>query len=104
MSDLIKELADVLYKLDNLYYETKSEEKKEKIKIHFFNLSEHLEKAIRSQFDENDTLYLGATRQLKKAGSQLDKLKDDLEKITNIFKLLTDLTLQLDILLTKSSR
>ena len=102
MSDLIKELADILYKLDNLYYETKSEEKKEKIKTHFNNLSVQLERAIRSQFDENDALYKVVVQQLKKAGNQLKKLKEDLEKITNIFKLLTDLSQQLDSLLTKS--
>ena len=57
MAVLVKELANILVHLDNLYYEIEKKEEKEKIKIYFNNLSTLLEESIRAQFDENDKFY-----------------------------------------------
>jgi hypothetical protein len=98
MAVLIKELAETLYKLNNLYYEVENKEDKEKLKSYFDTLSKMLEESIRTKFDEHDKLYLKTIETLKQTEKEIDRLKTDLKKITLLYKSLSDLLMQIDTL------
>lgn len=104
MAELVKNLAGILYKLDDLYYETKNKEEKEKIKVFSDNLSKLLEESVRSQFDENDKLYKEVVVKLKKTEREIEKLKKDLEKSVIVFEYLSELIYELDTLIFNFKR
>lgn len=99
MASLVKELAGTLYKLNNLYYKAENKEDKEKIKTYFNTLSKMLEESIRARFDENDKLYFDTIEKFKKTEKEIDRVKTDLQKITNLFKSLSDLLMKIDTLI-----
>ena len=100
---LVKQLAKLLYNLDNLYYDTKDPEEKKEIKTQFNKISKQLEEAIRSQFDENDELYIEAVKQIKTTGKIIALLQQELTNLTKVFSLLSQITKELDALLLKSN-
>ena len=101
MEAIIEQLYIILEKLNKLYYEAGDQDEQEKIETSINNLSEILERAMKSQFDENEKAYMEAMKELKKTAKRIDEVNKSMNGITNIFKLISDVVLQLETLITK---
>ncbi len=100
MSKLVKKIAGLCYDVNKLYYEEKDEKIKKEYKDRFEKLSKLLEKAIRSQLDENDKTYKNAVKKIRKVNTKIEKLNTGLQKAENIFVYLSEIIENIDILLT----
>jgi len=100
MSKLVREIAGLCYEVNKLYYNENDEKIKKEYKERFDKLTVLLERAINSQFDENDKLYKDAIKSIKKTNKKIKKLKTGLKKTVEIFVLLSDITENIDTLLT----
>jgi len=103
MSKLVKKIAGLCYDVNKLYYEAKKEEVKKELKDRFEKLSKLLEKAIISQFDENDKAYKDAIKKINNVNRKIKKLKINLLKIEKIFVYLSEIIENIDTLLTEAS-
>ncbi len=100
MSKLVKNIAGLCYEVNRLYYEEKDKIVKKELKIRFEKISALLDKAIISQFDENDKIYKSTIRKINKVNKKIEKLKIDLKKTEEIFVFLSDIIENIDTLLT----
>ncbi len=100
MSKLVKEIAGLCYDINKLYYEEKDEEIKKEFKKKFEKLSKLLEKAIISQFNEDDKTYKDAIKKINKVNGKIKKLKINLLKTEKIFAYLSEIIENIDTLLT----
>lgn len=102
MSKLVKRVAGLCYDINKLYYEEKDEKLKKKYKDRFEKLSKLLEKAIISQFDENDKVYKDVVKKIKKVNKKIEKLKKNLLQIEEIFVFLSEIIENIDTLLKET--
>ena len=99
MSKIVKEIAGLCYHLDKLYTAEKDRKIKKVIGENFNTMSELLDKAIRSQFDENDSVYKKSVRKMRKYSREIKKESDLLDKYDRFFSGLSSLGEQLEELL-----
>ncbi len=102
MIKMVKEIAGLCYELDKLYIHEKDKKKKQEIGKNFDIMSGLLDKAIRSQFDENDTVYKRSVRKLRKYSKMIREKTEQLERFERYFSGLSNLGEQLDELLAGS--
>jgi seryl-tRNA synthetase len=100
MSKLVKNIAGLCYEVNKLYYEEKDKKVKKEFKAKFEKLIKLLEKAIKSQFNENDKAYKDVMKDIKKINKKIKKLKTDLKKTEEIFVFLSDIIENIDTILT----
>ncbi len=99
MSKIVKEIAELCYQLDKLYVKEKDEKIKNEIGERFDIMSNLLDKAIRTQLDENDTVYKKSLRKLRKYIREIKKESELLEKYEKFFSGLSLIGEQMDKLL-----
>ena len=102
MSKLVKKIAGLCYDVNKLYYDEKDEKVKEELKDRFEKLSKLLEKAIISQFDENDIVYKDAIKKINTVNRKIKKVKENLQKTEKIFVYLSELIENIDTLLREA--
>jgi len=99
MSKMVKEIAGLCYHLDKLYTVEKDKKIKKEIGKNFDIMSGLLDKAIRSQFDENDPGYKKSVRKLRKYSKKIEKETVKFDKFETFFSGLNSLGEQLEDLL-----
>ena len=100
MLKMVKEIAGLCYHLNKLYSEESNGKIKKEIGRNFDKMSGILDKAIRSQFDENDSLYKKNVRKLRKLSKDIQKKSEILGRYEIFFSGLSDLGEQLEELVT----
>jgi molecular chaperone DnaK (HSP70) len=103
MSKLVKEIAGLCYEVNKLYYDEEDKKIRKEYKERFDKLLLLLEKAITSQFNENDKEYKNIIKKIKRANKKIKKIKVGLRKTVEIFVVLTDVIENIDTLLTSSA-
>ena len=99
MSKMVKEIAELCYQLDKLYTVEKDKKAKKEIGKNFDIMSDLLDKAIRSQFDENDSIYKKNVRKLRKYSREIKSKSGQFDKYINFFSGMRGLGEQLEELL-----
>ncbi len=99
MSKMVKEIAGLCYHLDKLYTVEKDKKAKKEIGKNFNIMSDLLDRAIRSQFDENDSIYKKSVRKLRKYSREIKNKSRQLDKYINFFSGISSLGEQLEELL-----
>jgi len=100
MMKMVKEIAGLCYQLDKLYSGEKDRNTKKEIGKNFDRMSDLLDRAIRSQFDENDTGYKSSVRKLRKLSRELKKESEALRGYERFFAALSGLGDQLSLFLS----
>ena len=99
MSKMVKEIAGLCYHLDKLYTVEKDKKAKKEIGKNFDIMSDLLDKAIRSQFDDNDPIYKKSVRKLRKYSREIKSKSGQFDKYINFFSGMRGLGEQLEELL-----
>jgi len=100
MSKMVKEIAGLCYHLDKLYISEKDNKVRKVIGENFDRMSDVLDKAIRSQLDENGLLYKKSVRKIRKYSKEIERQSILLEKYEKFFERVSDLGNQLEELVT----
>ena len=100
MLKMVKEIAGLCYHLDKLYMGEKDKRIKKEIAKNFELMSGLLDKAIRSQFDENDAQYKKSVRKLKKYSREIKKESELMNRYETFFSGISSLGEQLEKLVT----
>ena len=100
MSKMVKEIAGLCYHLDKLYISEKDNKVRKVIGENFDRMSDVLDKAIRSQLDENGLLYKKSVRKIRKYSKEIERQSILLEKNKKFFEMVSDLGNQLEELVT----
>jgi len=101
LSNLLDSLLEIL---DNLYYQVNDEAKKAEIHTYYKQISKFQKKLAQQLFDKNNELFLKSIDNLKASEKNLNELKNDLSKIEEMFKYITQITMELDTLISKFSK
>lgn len=96
MSKIVKEIAGLCYHLDKLYTAEHNGKIKKEIGKNFDIMSGILDKAIRSQFNENDPLYKKSVRKMRKYSKMIREESELLDKYDKFFTGLSSLGEQLE--------
>ncbi len=96
MSKMVKEIAGLCYHLDKLYISEKDNKARKVIGENFDRISDILDKAIRSQLDENSKLYKKSVRKIRKYSKDIENESEMLEKFEKFIKGLSGLGDQLE--------
>ena len=96
MSKMVKEIAGLCYHLDKLYISEKDNKVRKVIGENFGRMSDVLDKAIRSQLDENGLLYKKSVRKIRKYSKEIERQSVLLEKYEKFFERVSDLGNQLE--------
>jgi len=99
MSKIVKEIAELCYQLDKLYINEKDRAIRREIGENFDIMSNLLDKAIRTQLNENDVVYKKYVRKLRKYTREIKKESELLDKYENFFLGIDRFGKQLDKLL-----
>ncbi len=93
---MVKEIAELCYNLDKLYTKEKDKVIKKKIGKNFDTMSGILDKAIRSQFNENDAVYKKSVRKMRKYSKIIKDGTELLDKYGQFFSGMSDFGNQLE--------
>ena len=86
MSLIVREIAGLCYHLDKLYNGERDKKRKKEIGKNFEIMSGILDRAIRSQFDENDKEYKKNVRRLKKNIREIKRQSGLLDKYEKLME------------------
>lgn len=101
MLKLVKEVAGLCYSLDKLYYREKNVGRKKELEKNFIILSKLLERAIKSQFEENDMFYKKEVKKLRKISADIKKAGKGLYKYEKLISNLSKISENLDHILSR---